>query len=403
MIKHLFKLIWNRKKSTLLLIVEVFLSFLVLFGMLAMFFDSYYTFSEPMGFKYQNVWTLEIDWKKDNKASVVEKLRQLEMSLNSFPEIKKVSITTSFSTPYSNSMWMDGYKGVSDNQFSSCIFMADDNLAELLNLSIIEGRWFDRSDDAQNMKPVVISKAFRDNYFGDEISVGKIIESEDENLKVIGVYDNYKYRGEFSENYPGIFFRTRLEDFAKEGDESEDMDIEHLNRIMLGLIPGTGISFEEKLVRHIASLTKGWNINIKNVEEMRDEHINEKVLEIVVPSTVAFFLILNVVFGLMGVLWYSINRRHSEIGLRRAIGASAVSIAKQILGEAMVLGTFAIIGGVFIAVQVPILQLFETGINVFAMGLLAATFLIYLIISVCAFYPSILASTIQPATALHYE
>ena len=100
MIKHLFKLIWNRKKSTVMLMTEVFLSFLVLFGVLIIFYYNYSFYSEPVGFEYEDLWSLKFDWNTEEPESVTEKLKQLNISLKSFNEIDNYSNCSSFSFPY---------------------------------------------------------------------------------------------------------------------------------------------------------------------------------------------------------------------------------------------------------------------------------------------------------------
>ena len=59
------------------------------------------------------------------------------------------------------------------------------------------------------------------------------------------------------------------------------------------------------------------------------EHLSEKrtsinyftLVPMIVLLIVACFLVINVALGLFGVMWYNINQRRGEIGLRRAIGA----------------------------------------------------------------------------------
>ena len=79
----------------------------------------------------------------------------------------------------------------------------------------------------------------------------------------------------------------------------------------------------------------------------------------IIMVIVAGFLIINVALGLFGVLWYNINKRRGEIGLRRAVGATGNSISKQLVGEAMVLSTISLIIGSFFAVQFPLLNVFD--------------------------------------------
>ena len=60
MIKHLFKLIWNRKRTNVLTVVEIFFSFLALFAVAA--FGVYYADNSrrPLGFSYDSVWVIEL-------------------------------------------------------------------------------------------------------------------------------------------------------------------------------------------------------------------------------------------------------------------------------------------------------------------------------------------------------
>jgi putative ABC transport system permease protein len=62
-----------------------------------------------------------------------------------------------------------------------------------------------------------------------------------------------------------------------------------------------------------------------------------------------------VALGIFGVLWYNINKRRGEIGLRRAVGATGNDISKQLVGEAFVLCTMSLILGLFFVVQFPLL------------------------------------------------
>ena len=68
------------------------------------------------------------------------------------------------------------------------------------------------------------------------------------------------------------------------------------------------------------------------------------------------------------------------------------------------LSTFALVIGVAIVVQFPLLGLFAiVQPPVFATGVVAALAVIYAITLTCGLYPSWLASTVAPAEALRYE
>ena len=147
----------------------------------------------------------------------------------------------------------------------------------------------------------------------------------------------------------------------------------------------------------------GTSIEIEHLDKKLASKNKIFLVPAIIVIIVAGFLIINVALGLFGVLWYNINKRKSEIGLRRAVGATGNSVAKQLVGEALVLSTFALIIGSFFAVQFPLLNVFNLPASVYIIALLFAVAFIYLLVIVCALYPGKQAASIYPAVALHEE
>ena len=120
---------------------------------------------------------------------------------------------------------------------------------------------------------------------------------------------------------------------------------EFLDNIVIRVKPGVTSAFEEKLMKQASQIAKGWTIEMKTMDEMRTSDNKVTLIPLIIFSVVCGFLIINVALGLFGVLWYNINRRISEIGLRRAIGAASGQVYRQFIGEVLVLATFGIITG----------------------------------------------------------
>jgi putative ABC transport system permease protein len=124
----------------------------------------------------------------------------------------------------------------------------------------------------------------------------------------------------------------------------------------------------------------------------------------VAVGLIAGFLLVMVALGLTGVLWQNVTQRTKEIGLRRAKGATAHRIHRQIVGELLLLASLALAVGVAIVLQFPLLDLVgPVPPAVLTTSLLVSIAAIYLLSAVCGWYPSRLATRIQPAEALHYE
>lgn len=396
MIRHTFKLIWNRKRRNFLLLSEIFFSFIVLFAVASMAISSVLKYLEPLGFSCENVWVLYSGYsaleQTLTEAEIRATLTQIEREMESYREIETVA-WADFNYPYATCTFRVSFEH-EGRDISADYFPVDDNFAKAMGIQVIEGRWFSREDDAAPHTPIVLNRQMKELAFGDEPAAGKIITRKSKEYHIVGVIDNYRYHGEFEVYRSGFFERRALSDTTS-----------HLPSVaILAVRPGTGVQFEERLLQRLSSVAPGWNMRIENMAKLRTTYLKEFLMSTVVLVIVAGFLLFNVALGLFGVLWYSINRRRGEVGLRRALGAHAGHISGQILGESLVLATFAIIVGVFVAVQVPIIGLEESiGTGVYLFAMLAAALLIYLLVTACALYPSHLAARIEPAMALHNE
>jgi putative ABC transport system permease protein len=118
---------------------------------------------------------------------------------------------------------------------------------------------------------------------------------------------------------------------------------------------------------------------------------------------VSGFLLTNVALGLFGILNLNIGRRKNEIGLRRAMGATEGKVTIQFLGEIWVIATFSLIIGLLFAIQFPLMHVFDLDGEIYITAIFASIVVIYIIVTLCAWFPSHQASKIHPALALHEE
>ena len=60
MTRHLVRLIWNRKRQNLLLTIEIFCSFLVLFAVVLVGLNFTVNASKPLGYETDRVWSVDV-------------------------------------------------------------------------------------------------------------------------------------------------------------------------------------------------------------------------------------------------------------------------------------------------------------------------------------------------------
>ncbi len=390
MLRHLFKLIWNKKKQNFLLIAEMLVSFIVIFAVFTLLVYFYRNYKQPMGFEYENVWAVKFDKPDNIKSNDSLKLYFETVSnlLHSMPQIKYVSFTSG-NYPFSPSTNNNSVNYNKNNTVSN-FYVVQDDYANALNLKMIEGRWFNKTDEAYKDKPAVINETLKETLFKNEDPVGKILGEAPNTMKVMGVVNDFKDKGDYRALSEGIFTRmdTSMYNF--------------IGTILINVQPNTDAAFEGKLFKSLSNAI-GSTIEIVHLTEQRKWINNRTLVPMIILMIVAGFLIINVALGLFGVLWYNINLRKSEIGLRRAVGASGTSISKQLVGEALVLSTLALIIGSFFAIQFPLLNVFDLPASIYIIALIFAIVFIYLLVIICAFYPGKQAAAIYPAIALHEE
>jgi len=394
MIRHLFKMIWNKKKQNALLISEILISFMVLFAVFTLLVFDWQNYKKPLGFSYENVWLVSYNnaIKTNSNDSLTLFYETVRQTVKSLPQVREISFVND-NVPFSNNSNQTGFTFNKKHIDHVNWHMAEDSYKDVLGLTMEEGRWFNRQDIGAKNEAIVINEGLKEMMFGKTDAVGKLIgDDNDKNkMKIVGVIQDMKDKGDYTRAGIAIYHRADTGAFRSFG------------RMLLSIEPGADAAFESRLYKTLANAMKNSNVEILHLSDMRKNINYFSLVPMIVMLIVAGFLVINVALGLFGVLWYNINKRRGEIGLRRAVGASGSAVTGQLVGEALVVASFSLITGSFFAVQFPLLNVFDLPSNTYFMGLGLSILFIYLLVLVCAVYPGKQAAAILPAVALHED
>lgn len=396
MIRHLLKLVWNRKRANALIVAEIFVSFLVVFAVLTGAITFASSWNEPIGFDWRNVWDVSMEFDVDAREKAAPELHDAVMRMlaetRAFPQVAAAALSNT--PPYSFST-SEGSRDIDGREVRMTMDDVTDDFAEVMQLKVIRGRFFNAEDDAAQLQPIVIDRNAALHIFGTVDAVGKKME-EGENVytQVVGVIEPFRKDGETSMPMNMVFFRTSPT--AKYGRLG--------SHILVRVHPGTPAEFEEQLATRLQQIAPTVSFRVRHMDAMRRNMLRTKLAPLVLFGVVGLFLISMVTLGLTGVLWQNVTRRTRELGLRRALGASGSTVHRQILLEVALLATLAVIVGAILIVQLPILGVFRfVSPSAFTAGFAGALATIYGLTVLCGLYPSWLASRLQPADALRYE
>jgi putative ABC transport system permease protein len=419
MILHLLKLVWHRKRANALVMIEIFFSFLIVFAVVTIGISMLRRWSAPLGFQWQNVWVVEIETMVSHEPSgtslstaaasgidpkLLANARLIERvsrELRAMPQIAAVAYDAM--PAYSNSQWTSDL-GLQNRRADVTADFASDDYARVMHLNVLRGRWFIPEDEAADDLPIAVDSDAANALFGSiDAAVGQTLPAEGfeagpaspKHLRVVGVIAPYRKSGEFSgPNTRMVFFRaSRNKPLTPEA-----------RTLVLAVRPGTPAELEAELSNRLHAMEPEATFRIQRMSQMRRLNLRERFAPVTVLAVIALFLICMVALGLTGVLWQTVTRRMREIGLRRALGASGSGVRWQIMAEVALLASLAVVLGVVIIVQLPLLGIMRLVTTAeFSAGFFAALAIIYGITLLCGAYPSWLASRIEPAEALRYE
>ncbi len=418
MIRHLLKLVWHRKRANALVMTEIFFSFLIVFAVVTMAVSMISRWRAPLGYQWQNVWVVRVvNVASDNVSGshttsddpsnidpmLVKTATEMDRLMRELRTLPQVETVAADSMPaYSTSMWTSTL-GPEHHQADVTADYASDDFARVMHLRVLHGRWFQRDDEAANYLPIVIDSDAARAMFGSAEALGQKLPAQGfradstspKEMRVIGIIAPYRKSGEPSgPETRMVFFRNSF--LKPQTPETKS--------IVLAMRPGTSPAFEPQLSNYLHSVAPEVTFRLQRMEQMRHFNLRVRVAPLVVLAVLAFFLIGMVGLGLTGVLWQTVTRRMREIGLRRALGATGHGVRGQVLAEVALLATLAVILGVVIVLQLPLLGIMRIVTAAeFTTGFSGALAVIYAITLLCGAYPSWLASRIEPAEALRYE
>jgi putative ABC transport system permease protein len=397
MLRHLFTLMWNRKRANGLLILEIFLAFVVLFVVGSVGVYYWRNYQTPLGFAYANVWKVQLNPGSQPHAEQLASLQRIITRLRSTPGVVTLSRSVD-NTPFAfsnNTTEFRAAEGVTKPDVYGDVYDTGPEFREVMGLKMVAGRWFDRRDEAlAHYPPIVITNLAQAALFPNgQSALGKlIIDNDHERYRIIGITEAYRAGGELSEPMPGYFDYVSPQDTARA-----------LTVLLVRVQPGSGAALEKKLNEEIRSASGGWSSNILPLPDERRAQLKINLALPGILGVVCVFLLVNVALGLFGVLWLNINQRRAELGVRRALGATGADISRQVLGEILVVTTFGLLLGLVVAAQFPLLGVFSVKASVYGTAMVLAAIGLYSLAAACALYPSQLAAGIQPAVALREE
>jgi putative ABC transport system permease protein len=310
------------------------------------------------------------------------------------PLIKSVSanVDASAQVIYGNQNWFTTFRGVSPEYF------------EIKRWIVEQGAVFSQDDVDRAADVCVIGRTIRDQLFGIEDPIGRVIRLRTLPCRVIATLKpkGLSVSGQDQDDTIILPYTTA---------QKKIMGITWLDDILCSAVSQNVVKLAGQQAgallreRHRLRPDEEDDFNIRNPEDIIQAQLEaSRTLTLLLVSIASISLVVGGI-GIMNVMLVSVTERTREIGVRVAVGATEGAIQFQFLGESVMLSLVGGAAGILVGVAG---SFFVGRALAWPMEMSAEAILLAVLFSIAVgvffgYYPARKASRLDPIEALRYE
>lgn len=397
-LKPIFLSLKQNKFMALLMIIQIAFTMGVLSSSVLVATTTLQEWNVPSGIPHNDIVRISPEFFDDSQdvgQAIVNDLNRVK----AIPAV--INAAPSNAVPFTAENMIDVYLATEEDAqgFKTVVFESDEQIIDVLQLSLIDGRLITASDvvkgeiesTPQSASEVMISQDMAKVLFGDDSAIGKTIwlaKSADP-VKVIGVYSNFM-TGERL-NGRGKSYHSIIRPQVK---WSQNQQPHYLMRVETG----TAVALLEDII-DVFYLERGRYINsselLKRTQKRMYDGRGSRALTFLVLS---FVLLIITGLGITGLTAFQVTQKRKQIGTRRALGAKKSDIMRYFITENSVLTLIGLIIGVLVTLSITFELSEQAGQNFFNLSVLLMTALLLWLANILAvWFPAKRAANIAPA------
>lgn len=302
-----------------------------------------------LGFSPRNLVAVMIDPQSNNlsEAQGLNLYSELKRSASQLYGVQSSSLALEF--PLIDDQWsteeirIESARDGSQQQVQIPGNVVDGNYFATLGIPLAAGRTFDSSDAKNAPEVVVINHKMAETYWPNGNPIGKQIRIQNGNrvITVVGVVGDGKY-GSLDEPMRPIIYYALSQHYLPQ---------------LLLIIRTQGNP--RQWAQPLSQMVRGLGLRLDTPPFTSDDVLHFTVmiplLTLRVVSGLGALALMLAIFGLYGAIFYSVNERKKEIGIRVALGAQPFSLIKLFLRQTAMISGVGVSVGLFLGIAATIL------------------------------------------------
>jgi predicted permease len=389
-----------------LVVAQVALSTVLASGACLLALSHFNLTSQPLGFRPDELRTFRVqlpvrDYPDQSARRQFQQRLLAELRL--LPGVESVATTSAppLGTIIVGPIGIEG-DGARGEPLWAAMQAIDHDYFAAARTALEAGRAFSPADDVNGERVAIINAAFAAKYFAARDPLGHRVAlgapgSEAQPLRIVGVVEDVKHAGLDYEYFPEIFipYNQVADGF---GSLALGGDIYAVLRVPDALAPT-----ETALRGIVAQIDPDLPLmELRTGAELVAWSAEGAEVRAAVMTGIATLALLLSGIGLYAVLSQAVAQRRKELGIRMALGATAVSLVQAVCRDGIALSALGVAGGLFAAlVLAQYVRSLLYGISPFEpLVLIGVTALMLLVALLAAAVPGWRATRLNPTLAI---
>jgi putative ABC transport system permease protein len=351
------------------------------------------------GFDPNHVVTMSISLPADRYPMKKQRqfLRSLTESVRAIPKVQAVAAVNALPLVGSSPMMYccpQGFacKGIGKDPLISTRQITPDYF-RVMGIPLLRGRVFEQSDTVEGQQAAIINETAASVFFHGQDPIGKWIANSRDMvpLTIIGVVKDVRNNGLGTPAFQEVYMANGQAARIYPG----------MTLVVRTSAPGGPLA--DAIRRKVADLDP--DIPLADMTTMNDAvsfSISQPRLTMQIGSLFALLALLLTVFGIYGVLAYSVSQQTQEIGIRMALGATPAQVVGLVMRNGMrIVIAGMVVGLIAFVASSRLLQSLLFGVKANdPLSLLAATAAILIVGMLASYIPARHAARVSPVSAI---